>query len=187
MQRTRSSSAHRVAATLALACGPSAAALALLAGWQLPADAHTDLTGSNPASGEVIEGPLDQVTLDFASPVSLDLTVVAVSADDAPLEVGRPTVAGATVTVPVRDVVAAGEYVVAYRTVSADGHPITGSFSFEVGRSATRLGAAERTETGTIDGSTGGSALPVMAAVGLATLLGATVMHHRRRPWPDRG
>jgi methionine-rich copper-binding protein CopC len=156
----------------------------MLAAWPLPAVAHTDLAGSEPAAGEVVDRSLDQVTLDFASPVMLDLTDVVVTTGGAPPVVGKPALAGSTVTVPVT-VAAAGEYVVAYRTVAADGHAISGSFSFEVRRSAILRAPAERTENGGVDGATGGATGRVVAVVGVAILLSATVMRHRRS-WVGR-
>jgi hypothetical protein len=69
--------------------------------------------------------------LDFDLPVDphyAELTVT--SPGDAHWESGRPTVTGNSVTAPVAPLGPAGQYWVAYRIVSADGHPVSGVVPF---------------------------------------------------------
>jgi len=109
----------------------AAAGLTVLA---LPssASAHSDLVGTAPAAGTVAKDPVNEVSLEFASPILPELTAVVVTRGGSGVPVDDPVVDGSTVTASVDGAARPGEYTVAYRTVAADGHPITGSFSFEV-------------------------------------------------------
>ena len=95
-----------------------------------PAHAHTDLVESAPAAGEHVQGTIDRVRLDFGStilPGSAEVVVRA--ANGAAADIGDPEVVGSSVVVPVR-LTGAGQHTVAYRVIAADGHPVTGSYSF---------------------------------------------------------
>lgn len=119
-------------------------ALALLAA---PASAHTELVGGSPKPGEVLQTPVTQVELTFASDLLAEGSQVLVR-DPKGLERARATaVSGASVSVPVKPLQAAGRYTVAYRAVAVDGHPITGSYRFTVSRAAASA-AANLTDVG---------------------------------------
>jgi copper resistance protein C len=156
------------------------------------ADAHTELVEAQPAPGVRISGPVDTVRLVFAEPVVPELTEVAVTTTgDVALEVGRAAVSGPSVVVPVGRPQPAGSYVVAYRTVSSDGHVITGSFDFELERPAGSttsvarpLSVDELAPSRDDSSSTGGTLSKAVAGVGVGVLLGATLL--RRRLLRDR-
>jgi copper resistance protein C len=118
---------------LALVLGLMVAGILLL---PTSADAHTELVEATPAPGATVRGPVDGVRLVFAEPVVADLTVVAVTTGAVALDVGRPVVSGTGVEVTVGLPQPPGSYVVAYRTVSSDGHLVTGSFTFGLQRPA---------------------------------------------------
>jgi copper resistance protein C len=119
-------------------------ALALLAA---PASAHTELVGGSPGPGEVLQTPVTQVELTFASDLLAEGSEVLVR-DPKGTERARSTaVSGASVSVSVRPLRAAGRYTVAYRAVAVDGHPITGSYRFTVSQAAASA-AANLTDTG---------------------------------------
>jgi methionine-rich copper-binding protein CopC len=98
-----------------------------------PAFAHAALTGTSPASGAESTN-LTEVSL-TANEDLLDLgggNGFAISVTDAAGHFygdGCVLVDGPTATMPVR-LGKAGDYAVAYRVVSADGHPIEGAWSF---------------------------------------------------------
>ncbi|CAN5223175.1 hypothetical protein BH20ACT5_BH20ACT5_21400 [soil metagenome] len=110
--------------------------LALLAAQGLvapPAAAHNALASTTPADGAELPTVPAEVTLTFDGPVSPDFAQVVVTGPDgAGWQAGAPRVSGATVTQPLAEPALAGTYEVGWRVVSSDGHPISGTFSFDV-------------------------------------------------------
>ena len=98
-----------------------------------PASAHASLVSSDPAEGEVLPQAPDVVTLTFDEPVAVvEDGIKAYDAAGDPVDVD----AGArdeVVTADLPDDLADGTYVVAWRVVSSDGHPIAGSLTFHIG------------------------------------------------------
>jgi len=98
------------------------------------AAAHTALASSDPAEGTMEDTAPAVVTLTFTENISPEFANIAVSGSD-----GRNWVSGpAQVTGPLLrislspDLPDGADYTVGYRVVSADGHPVSGSFSFTV-------------------------------------------------------
>jgi methionine-rich copper-binding protein CopC len=91
-----------------------------------PAFAHTSLKSSSPGEGAVLAAVPAEVVLTFSGPVSVETVSVA------GWELGAPGVSDAVVTVPVRTVGNAGDYVLSYRVESDDGHAITGNVKFKL-------------------------------------------------------
>ncbi len=95
-----------------------------------PAAAHSELATSTPADGASLSSPPANVSFTFnESIMDAGLQVVA-SGANGPLPLDAPMVAGPTVTVAWPSDAPDGTYQVAYRVVSADGHPIDGSIRF---------------------------------------------------------
>ena len=122
--RTRRRLLGAVAAVLAV--------LALLVG-AAPANAHATLVSTDPAEGAVVASVPDVVTFTFDEPVNL--TADSVRVFDA---AGDPVVSSAqardtVVTADLPDHLDDGTYVVTWRAVSSDGHPISGSLTFSIG------------------------------------------------------
>ena len=112
-----------------------AALIALVVLLALPAAAfgHATLIRTTPGSSGVVNVPPKTVTLEFSEPV--EPRFASVSVTDAPgnqLRDGDPTAEGNTLVVPVKEL-AEGWYLVYWRVVSTDGHPIRGAFTFAVG------------------------------------------------------
>ena len=113
-------------------------ALALLAA---PASAHTDLVGGSPEPGEVLQTPVTQVELTFASDLLEEGSQILVRDPKGLERAGATAVSGASATVSVKPLQVAGRYTVAYRAVAVDGHPITGSYRFRVSQAAASAAA----------------------------------------------
>lgn len=98
-----------------------------------PAGAHAILVSSTPGDGARLdEGPAE-VSLEFNEPVTADLGGLRVfDADGERVDRGSVAVDGDTISVAVEDL-DAGAYVVSYRIVSADNHPVRGGIVFTVG------------------------------------------------------
>lgn len=107
-----------------------------------PAAAHAELLSTTPADGSRADTSPSEVTLTFSETVSAGLGAVRVldregaRVDDGDVE-GRGGVVGVGLDGDLPD----GSYVVAWRVVSADSHPIHGSFTFGVGEGAARIDA----------------------------------------------
>jgi len=126
-------------------------ALGLLAGPAAPASAHATLLRTAPAAGAILDQQPTELGLDFSEPVDLGLaTVTVLDPGGTQVQQGRPAQGGAAneVVVRLRDGLRDGTYLVTYRVVSADGHPISGGYAFSIGapsqqaRPATASGAA---------------------------------------------
>ncbi|MFB6531112.1 copper resistance protein CopC [Streptomyces sp. NPDC056399] len=111
--------------------------LALTVTWAAapPAAAHTDLVSSSPARGASLDRPPTAIRLTFSDEMTERYAKVALTAPDgSAADVAGLDVSGRTATLPVEPGLAAGTYTVGYRVVSADGHPVAGSFAFTVER-----------------------------------------------------
>ncbi|OMQ14924.1 copper resistance protein CopC, partial [Modestobacter sp. VKM Ac-2676] len=74
------------------------------------------------------------MTVEFDEPVSLGAGYARVfGADGERVDSGAAEVRGDTLTVPLRDGLPESGYLVTYRVVSADAHPVSGAFTFAVG------------------------------------------------------
>lgn len=110
------------------------AGLLLAAGPVAPAAAHASLVDSDPPNGEVLTTPPTEVTLIFSEPVRLvPDRVLIVAPDGQRADAGEPRVDGAQLFIPVDDASQTGTYLVSYRVISADSHPVAGSITFSVG------------------------------------------------------
>ncbi|MCI3274648.1 copper resistance CopC/CopD family protein [Streptomyces cylindrosporus] len=107
---------------------------ALLAGAG-PASAHAALTGSDPASGVVVDKAPTQVSLTFSEKVATSGDSVRVlDPKGKRVDTGKATdVSGTTYAVPLHSGLPDGTYTVAWQVVSADSHPVAGAFTFSIG------------------------------------------------------
>ncbi|AEV83766.1 copper resistance protein CopC [Actinoplanes sp. SE50] len=110
------------------------------------ASAHAATVGSSPAPGSVVAASPAEVTVTFSetiTPVSGHIQVVA---PDGERISGLATARGAVLHIPVR---AArhplGTYLISYRVISADSHPVGGAITFSVGAPSARPQAAAST------------------------------------------
>jgi copper transport protein len=103
-----------------------------------PAAAHADLVNITPANGAQLPRPPTEVKMTFTESVNLvGGGIRLVDAAGATVPTSDPTVDGHTVTWPMPAGLPKGAYIVTWRVVSADGHPVSGASSFGVGTAAT--------------------------------------------------
>lgn len=97
--------------------------------------AHAELTGSDPVGGAVLPQPPAEARLTFSDPVNPRLITVAVTDQDG----GHPSLPAPVVennqVVQPLPALSGGAYTIAYRIVSADGHPVAGQIQFTVNAS----------------------------------------------------
>jgi copper transport protein len=124
---------------IVLACaGVLFGLLAVLIGPAAPASAHAALVGTDPGNGTIVPDAPNKVTLTFTESVQLLSGKIQVLAPDGSrADQGAPAQAGNTVTIPLRSGGGRGTYLVSYRVISADSHPVGGSFSYSVGAPST--------------------------------------------------
>jgi copper transport protein len=102
------------------------------------ASAHAELIATDPADGALVDKAPEALTMQFSEDVSLRPDGVRVlDAKGKRVDSGSASASGTDVTVPLEGTIADGTYVVAWRAVSADGHPVRGSYTFSVGERTT--------------------------------------------------
>lgn len=109
--------------------------LAALAGFPIAgqAAAHSSLVSSDPAEGASLPAGPQQVRLTFDEPVQRQFATITVTGPGGTRwDAGEAVVSGNSVTTPVRPLGPAGEYVIGYRIVSADGHPVSDTLTFRL-------------------------------------------------------
>jgi len=106
------------------------AAAALLVGAATAAQAHNTLEGTSPADGSTVKVVPAQVTLTFNEPAVAVGTEIIVTGPGGPVQSGAAVLVDNTVSEHLRPGSPEGQYKVVWRVTSADGHPVTGTFSF---------------------------------------------------------
>lgn len=108
--------------------------LLIFAGMQ-SADAHAQLSLSNPTKNQIVRTLPSLVWLEFDG----DLlsfgdkqinTITVTNSKKKRVDIGGPIVGGARISTRLKANLSAGKYLVSYRIVSEDGHPVEGSYSF---------------------------------------------------------
>ncbi len=117
----------------------AAVGLALLLTWTGTASAHAEVVSSSPSDGQRLTAAPSEVSILFSEPVTADLGGVrVVSASGQRVDAGETAGSGSsTLSVGLRSGLGDDTYVVSYRVVSADSHPVKGSIVFTVGNGAT--------------------------------------------------
>ncbi|WP_433375519.1 copper resistance CopC/CopD family protein [Actinoplanes sp. CA-142083] len=108
-----------------------------------PASAHAALVATDPGNGTIVPDAPNKVTLTFSESVQLVSGKIQVlGPDGSRADQGAPTVNGDTVTIPLRSGGGRGTYLVSFRVISADSHPVGGSITYSVGAASTPPSAA---------------------------------------------
>lgn len=140
----------------------------------VPAAAHAVLLSSTPADGAELERAPSMVVLSFNEPVTVPPDGVRVY--DGQLErVDLPVAASdatAEVLVPLRQDLDAEGYVVVWRVVSADSHPVAGVVRFTIGDAA----ALDDDTVAELFGGAGSTATGVLGPLARAATTIATLM-----------
>ncbi|WP_127507919.1 copper resistance protein CopC [Actinoplanes solisilvae] len=136
---------RRVCHGLAALAGLLLGLFGILLGPASPASAHAALVASDPANGTIVPDAPNKITLNFSESVALlSGKIQVIAPDGSRADQGDPTADGGTVTIPLRSGGGRGTYLVSYRVLSADSHPVGGSLTYSVG-------AASATPNATVD------------------------------------
>ena len=144
-----------------------------------PASAHAQLQSSDPSPSSVLSVPPRQVVLHFGEPVEIDFGSIRVLG---PL--GNRVDLGGThhppgdsdaVAIALPPGLRDGTYVVAWRVISADSHPVHGAYIFSVG---TAKGAAKANALAASVNAASGSAIVGIAfwAIRFAAFVGLVLL-----------
>ncbi len=149
-----------------------------------PAAAHAALVATSPVRDAVIGSPPGEVVLVFSESVSPVIGRVQVLGPDGRrVTAGEPVADGATLRIPVRvPDRPLGTYLVSYRVISADSHPVAGSFAYSAGAPS-----ATPPEPVSVDERPSGAWTPAARYVGylgLVLAIGPTLFGAVR--WPRR-
>lgn len=97
------------------------------------ASAHATRIATDPAEGAALTEAPTRVSATFNEDMQEPFAAMTVVGPDGNLwSVGEPQVEGPVLSVDVRPLGPAGTYTVNYRVTSADGHVVTGAWSFEM-------------------------------------------------------
>ncbi len=152
-----------------------------------PAAAHNVLISSDPAEGAALATAPTMVTLTFDQPVqNFEPVVTVLGPDGQRYESGAPVVDSTVVTAGVNALPGPGAYSLAYRVVSADGHPVQGEIHFTVAGTPSATGGAAPSPmapgaSAANPAGTGTSWWPWVAGVLVLLLVGAAVLVAIRR------
>jgi putative copper export protein/methionine-rich copper-binding protein CopC len=99
-----------------------------------PASAHAALLETQPQSGAVLAEAPKQAVLTFSEPVRVvPGKIHIIGPDGEPVDGGKPTTEGPRLHIPMKPTTTRGSYLISYRVISADSHPISGGIPFSVG------------------------------------------------------
>jgi copper resistance protein C len=98
------------------------------------AAAHDQVISTSPKSGEFLDVAPENVRMEFTGKL-LDIGATILVVDDAGTDwvLGDKRIDGTVLDQPLDPAMPDGRYQVRWRVVSADGHPISGTFDFAVG------------------------------------------------------
>ena len=161
-----------LAAVATLAFGLSAVAVTSAG----PAWSHATLVSSSPADGEQVPVPPSQVSATFNEPMQTQFAAMTlIGPDGGQYGAGEPAVDDTVISVAVRPGGPAGDYTANYRATSADGHVVSGSWTFRVLAAAPTTdnpaptGTPASTDTAAPTDTSGDGGTPVWPFVAAAT------------------
>ncbi|GAA3450395.1 copper resistance CopC/CopD family protein [Dactylosporangium matsuzakiense] len=163
-------------------------ALAILVLPAGPASAHAELEKTAPVAGTVLDQLPGEVTLSFSEQVRLVTDKIKVTAPDGSrADTGKPAVRDQELVIPLKSGGPKGTYLVSYRVISADSHPVAGGYSFSYGQpsatpNANANGNADTTTDQVVKNTM--SAARFLGFAGLVLLVGPTLILFAL--WPRR-
>jgi copper resistance protein C len=141
-----------------------------------PAAAHAGLASSNPEDGATVQTLPREVVLEFTEPVG-EPEVEVTASDGTVVSDGEAEALGTKVTEPLGPDGPSGTYTIAFRVVSADGHPVSDELTFDV-RSGPPPGESVDTASSDESGDESwiGSHLGHIAVAGVGLLIGIALV-----------
>jgi copper transport protein len=150
-----------------------------------PASAHAGLVRTSPVQGSIVQTAPAEILVTFSeqvTPVAGKIKVISPQSKD--IATGQATVAGRVLHIPVRTDVPRGTYLVSYRVISADSHPVGAGYSYSVGAPSTTGSAVGDTGHTNRAVAIGESVAQYLSYAGLVLIAGPALMLFAF--WPQR-
>jgi copper resistance protein C len=145
------------------------------------ASAHAARIAADPAENTALAAGPQRVSATFNEQMQPEFAAMTVVGPDSNLwSIGDPVVTGAVLSVGVRPLGPAGTYTVNYRVTSADGHPVSGSWTFQLTVAATGAPGPSAARSAEPAGGGGIPVWPFLVA-GAAIIGGGILWTARRR------
>ncbi|MFC9476546.1 copper resistance CopC family protein [Nocardia sp. NPDC055002] len=137
------------------------------------ASAHSGAVSSVPENGSTVEVGPARASVTFNEELQQNFPSLTVVGPDGRLwSKGKALVEGRSVSVELGELGPVGEYTIAFRVTSADGHPVSGTRTFTLSKAGTGTPGARPGEDTADDGGDGGVPVWVFIAGGVV-LFGA--------------
>jgi len=151
------------------------------------ASAHASLESTTPADGQSVPTAPQTVSATFSESISVSADVGGLSVRNTAGDVvdqGNSSTSGSTLSVTLQPDLGDGTYIATYRVLSADGHPVSGSWLFGIGSAPVDPSAASKGAAGDTGWETVGAIarfityLSALLAAGVAFFL--AFLHDQR-------
>ena len=106
--------------------------LSLTIMFSVQAFAHSYLSGSSPADGEVLTEAVQEITLNFNGNIMEGSFLTIETIDGEEINVTNINIGDGYLTSVLAEPLTNNEYIVNWSIISADGHPLEGTYSFAV-------------------------------------------------------
>ncbi len=142
------------------------------------ASAHSAVVASDPANGAQIATAPARVSLTFNEALQEKFASLTVVGPDGNLwSKGNPTVQGDSVSVPLEGLGPVGDYTIAFRVTSADGHPVSGTQVFTLTQEGTgtpgpKAGGGQSSDSSDESSDGGNTLIWVFVGVGVVVVAG---------------
>ena len=108
------------------------AAILLAMSISTSAFAHSHVSGTNPADGEVVTEPLQEIILEFDGDIEQGSFIDVTTTSGEEIDVQDIIIGEGTLTGTLAEPLQNDDYQVNWSIISADGHPLEGEFTFTV-------------------------------------------------------
>ncbi|WP_158595134.1 copper resistance CopC family protein [Oceanobacillus piezotolerans] len=98
--------------------------------------AHSNFQGSNPADGEVVTEPIQEIILEFNGQIEQGSFIEVTTTEGQAVETQDIMIGEGALTGTFAEPLANDDYQVSWSIISADGHPLEGEFFFTVNADA---------------------------------------------------
>jgi copper transport protein len=152
-----------------------------------PANAHAALIRTSPSQGSVVQQAPRDIVITFSEVVTpVREKIKVIGPDGTRVDRGSPTISGDDMHIPLRADTQRGTYVVGYRVISADGHPVGAAFTYSLGAPSQNNATADATSGGHTDSvvATGVSVSNFLGYAGLILVVGPALV--LMLLWPRR-
>jgi copper transport protein len=161
------------------------ALLATLLAPAAPASAHAVLASSSPRADSLLPAAPSEVVLTFSESVrEVPGKIRVIGPDGKRADRGEPTFDGTAVTITVDQGAPLGTYLVSYRVISADSHPVAGGYTYSVGAPSAAPSGSETASNVDVTVTTAIAVTKFLGYAGLVLLVGPVLV--LTLLWPRR-